>query len=185
MLEFDSEKHQYFWNGKRVPGVNQILQELGLAKDFSRVDTFYRDRGIATHKALELYIKGTLDQDSLDPVIVPYFKQGKEWFDKNRNTFRSNPEVKTEVMVYHEEYGFAGTMDLIIDKIYDWKATKEVTKDTELKASLYKLLWPSYEFVALQLDGSEGPCIEHPMEASREMAEAILYLYKWKKEKQK
>src|ERR1041384_2280356 len=73
-LRFDSEAHHYWIGKKRIPGVSEILQRVGLVKDYKGIDPYYRDRGIATHKAIELYLKGTLDIESLDPAVKPCFE---------------------------------------------------------------------------------------------------------------
>lgn len=179
ILTFDSEKHQYFWNKKRVPGVSEILKSLGLSRSYDAVDTFYRDRGTAVHKSIELYIKGTLDEESLDPVIVPYFNQAKEWIDNVPLLGK-----RVEVMEYELDGGYAGTIDLIAnDTIYDWKCSKSPDPVSELQGSLYKRLMHKNKFVVIQLTG-EGPAIEIPYEASKELAESVLTLYwKWKVKK--
>jgi hypothetical protein len=178
MLTFNSEKHQYFWNGKRVPGVSEILKTVGLGRSYEGVDTFYRDRGIATHKAIQLYLKGTLDEDSLDPVVVPYFKQACSWIKAYGASHR-----EAEKMVYSETLNVAGTIDLIMgDCIYDWKCTKSVDPITEIQGAFYKVLSDIPFFLAIQLDGSDGPAIEIPYEAGPELVDAVMTLYrKWKR----
>jgi|ERR1700761_63512 len=183
MLTFDPEKHHYFWNGKRVPGVNEIIKTVGLGRNYESVDSFYRDRGIATHKAIQLYLKGTLDESTLDPVIVPYFNQAKTCIDKNLK----GTKYEAEVMKYSEFHEYAGTLDLVVSHIiYDWKCTKSVDPIAEIQGALYKNIISSqdgeYDFRVMQLDGTDGPVKEIHYDASIDLAEAVLTLYrKWKK----
>lgn len=168
-----------------MPGVNEVLKAVGIAKNYpENGDPFYRDRGTAVHRAAELYIKDTLDESSVDPICAPYFLQAKGWIDvcisKNKIW---NAKKETEVMVYSEKIGVAGTVDLLTNThIYDWKCTKNVTDDTELKGAFYKVIFGIPNFTAIQLDGSDGPAIEIPYEASPKLVDAVMTLYRdWKR----
>lgn len=179
------EEHRYWWNGKRVPGMNEVLKAVGIAKNYpENGDPFYRERGTAVHLAIDLYVKGTLDEESLDPIIIPYFNQARKWLDARHAVeickYRSDG---TEMMKYSEKHGVAGTIDMIYKgKIYDWKCTAKVTDDTELKGAFYKEIFGLDSFAAIQLDGSEGPAIEIPYEAGPELVDAVMTLYrKWKR----
>lgn len=130
MLSFDYVSHRYTWDGKVVPGVSEILKETGQTKDWSAVDPFYRDRGSAVHKAVELWIKGELDETSLDPVIVPYFEQFKAWVKKEKIA----GVLMAESPFYSEALGFAGTIDLIANQvIWDVKCSKKLDKSSEFQ----------------------------------------------------
>jgi hypothetical protein len=182
-LTFDAEKHRYFWNGKRVPGVSEIIKTVGLGRNYESVDTFYRDRGVAVHRAIQLYLNGTLDEESLDPVIVPYFKQAKLWLDE-RNISESLRGCGAEMVWYSPELNVAGTVDLMWRGkiIYDWKCTKSVDAVTEIQGAFYKALAGADEFIAIQLDGTDGPAKEIPYEAGPELVDAVMTLYrKWKR----
>ena len=71
MLEFIEETHEYLWDGVKVPCVSDILAPL--KPDFSNTNPAVlenaRQYGNAVHKAIELKLKGTLDYDSLDPIL--------------------------------------------------------------------------------------------------------------------
>jgi|SRR6267142_4393602 len=132
MLTFDSEKHIYRWNEKEVPSVSAILRETGQSKDWSAVPDFYRDRGSAVHKAIELWIKGELDETSLDPVIVPYFEQFKAWTLKESVAGL----LLAESPFYSETLKYAGTIDLIANHvIWDIKCSKKLDKASEFQYS--------------------------------------------------
>lgn len=57
-LAFDAERHEYTLAGVALPSVTQILGGLGMLKDLSFLDQFYRDRGTATHRVIDLHFSG-------------------------------------------------------------------------------------------------------------------------------
>lgn len=141
MLTFDSEKHQYAWDGKPVPGVSEILRVTGQAKDWKDVPPFYRERGIVAHKCIELFLKGTLDEDSVDEVVRPYLSQFKEWINQEKGAGL----LLSEKPFYSERMMFAGTIDLICNQtIVDIKCSKKLDKDSEwqyqLQGAAYRTL---------------------------------------------
>jgi hypothetical protein len=153
-LEFDEEAHRYTVDGREVPGVTSILKAVGLSKDFSGVETFYRDRGIAVHACIELFLKGVLDEKSIDPVLVPYWEGFKRYWDKH-----SEKPVLIEVPQYSEEYDFAGTADLVTATgILDWKVSKSHDPVAELQGEGLKILQgpPFLPFRVVQFAGDGG-----------------------------
>lgn len=150
-LTFEADSHRYFWDGEEVPGVSHCIDKVGLGRDYSKVDPFYRDRGIAVHMAINLYLDGELDEASLDPVIVPYFAGFLKYWEANKE-----PIVSKEQMGYSEDYGYAGTWDLeTSDRIVDWKCSKSHDKVAELQGEAYKLIVgpPFKNFRVVQLPG--------------------------------
>lgn len=180
MLTFDAEKHHYFWNKVRVPGISEIIKTVGLGRDYAGVDTFYRDRGIAVHKCIEFYLNGTLDELTVDPVCVPYLDAFKEWA-----FYKDVLMLNTEKMLYSVEYNFAGTLDLIAhDWIYDYKCSKNPDPVSEIQGSAQRILAGEYSnrnhpFSVLQLPGN-GPAKEIHYEAGPELWFATLELFHWK-----
>lgn len=187
--EFNEAKHQYFIDGQKVPGVNEILKSVGLTKDFAGVDTFYRERGIASHKAIEYFIHGELDEETIDPVCAPYLEGFKKWWATIPVERRKGEHsaTATEVRLYSEQYGFAGTIDLVLaDGIWDYKCSKDPDKASELQGLMYE--WLVFEnfshalpFNVLQLpgDGSYTP-IESTESANWQLLDAVMRLYQWK-----
>lgn len=178
-LTFDEVEHKYFWNSKEVPGVSHILKTVGLTKDFSGIDPFYKERGIATHRAIELYLKGTLDEKSLDPVIVPFF-QG---FLKYWSTQGEKP-IAIEGRGYSESHGYAGSWDLeTASEIIDWKCSKSHDRVAELQGEAYKILaGGSKRFRVVQLPGDGTfKCFEYGNGV--DLWPAVMKLYSWRKKK--
>jgi hypothetical protein len=183
-LAFNPEDHSYAWEGKPVPGVSAILKETGQAKDWKDVPAYYRDRGIATHAAINLYLKGTLDEESLDPVIVPYFEQFKAW-DKQQEMYTPISEQP----FYSKRLKYAGTIDLIANgTIYDIKCSKKLDKAStwqyNLQGGAYRTLvleeqGMTFPFKILLLTGEGEPQVI-PLEASVAAWEHVVKLYDFK-----
>lgn len=182
-IELDEDTHTYRVNGVIKPGANEILRAVGLAKDWSGVDTFYRDRGIAVHSAINLYLQRDLDEGSLDPVIVPYFKQFMTWF-------KSIPEagglLMTEKPLYSPRYDFCGSVDLIMNGvIWDYKCSKKLDREAERQykriGSAYRtLVWEQMgfdlPFKVLLLTG-DGPAIVKSWDCPMMTWDAVMTLY--------
>lgn len=106
MLTFDEEAHRYYWDGKPVPSVTQVLRGL---TDYSMVDaeTLERARaqGVAIHKTIELYERDDLDE--LPAWLEPYLDAWMKFKSETRFNVLSSEE-----RVYHQTFGYAGTYDL-------------------------------------------------------------------------
>jgi len=135
-LRFDEEKHQYWLGEKRIPGVSEILQKVGLTKNYDGVDPFFRDRGRATHKAIELHLQGILDPSSLDLAVTPHFEAFLKYWDKRKEDLTA-----LECPMADPLLEFCGTPDLVTDRaIYDWKCSKSHDKVADLQGQAYKIL---------------------------------------------
>lgn len=126
LVEFDPIPHAYKVNGRSVPSVTQVL---GLLEDWSHVDPELLLRaqvfGQNVHEAVHLFSMGTLDWQHLDPNLKPYVDQFARFLvDTNSDVLAS------ELRVGSQRYGYAGTLDLIID----WRRKRHVLCD--LKSGL-------------------------------------------------
>jgi hypothetical protein len=107
-LTFDHEIHEYRWNGEPAPSVTQILESAGLI-DYSYIPEGTRamalERGSAVHAACHYDDEGDLIEDGLD-ALMPYVNAWRK--------FRADtcfaPDL-IEHRAYHEQYGYAGTLD--------------------------------------------------------------------------
>lgn len=108
-LTFNRVKHSYAYNGVSVPSVTTILKPLN-DFGFVRGDVleYARDRGSAVHEAIELLAADDLDEDSLDPVILPYLDGYRRFLADTGFV-----ALASEQMVYHSKFGYAGTFDTI------------------------------------------------------------------------
>jgi hypothetical protein len=189
MLDFKSEGHVYLWDGEVVPSVSQILKKIGITRDYEQVDDFYRQRGTFVHQAIEYHIKHTLEESSLDPEnVLPYFLGYKKWTEKEMYVPR-----ETELPLYSQKYGFAGTIDqtCIIENerdgegICDIKVTESSDKAADLQLCAYAQLyyeaygrWPAFRMV-LELHGDQSV---KPIFYDTDPAiwGSVMELYNWK-----
>src|SRR5260370_1277008 len=73
VLTFDVATHTYRYGGKVVPSVTTVLRPID---NFDRVDPELLERarrfGSHVHSATDLFDRGILDEDELDPGLVPH-----------------------------------------------------------------------------------------------------------------
>lgn len=186
MLRFVEATHQYFWDDVEVPGVSAILRETGQAKDWSQIPEFYRERGSAVHKAIQFFLKGTLNREDLDPIIRPYLDQFEAFLDTIQPVAGL---VLSENPSYSKKLGFSGTIDLLMNgTIWDIKCSKKLDKSStwqyRLQGAGYRTLirenWGlDLPFKILLLPG-EGSAQEIALDAPYEAWEHAMGLYRIK-----
>ena len=137
-LYFDEELHRYYLNGEELPSVTRILKPLN---DFygipPEVLQHAADRGTAIHKAIELYVQGTLDEDSLCDEIKPYFAGFKKFVAEKQPKF-----VMSEQRVYHPDMRYAGCLDLALKMpslyVIDVKNTAAISPSWAIQLLAYQ-----------------------------------------------
>lgn len=106
-LTFDPDRHEYRYDGDVVPSVTQILRPL---TSFDMVDPDIlrraQDFGTAVHLACELQDHGTLDEESLDPALLPYLNGWRQFVRKHKCVWH-----RIEHSVYHPTMRYAGKLD--------------------------------------------------------------------------
>lgn len=128
-LSFDADSHTYWHGMARVPSVSEIMRPLTehyLRAIPENVLTWKRDLGIAVHRACELYDLGNLDEEVLDPRILPYLEGYKKFAVDYPSTWTG-----IEARVFHATEWYAGTLDRIglirgIPVIVDIKTSHQV-----------------------------------------------------------
>ena len=134
MLRFESETHTYFFNGRRVPSVTQILDaELGsdyeyLKKMKPRVLERAAQLGSHVHKGIDLDNRDILDWDSLDLHLAPYICAARRFKEQYGVVI-----LASEKRLVSAEYLFAGTLDLLCMiknryAIIDWKTASVINQ---------------------------------------------------------
>jgi hypothetical protein len=101
------EDHIYRVDDRIVPvSVTGLLKYAGLIDDryFSE---YGRIRGQLTHRAIQWHNEGTLDEDSLDPALEPYFRAYVRFLVDSGFVVTGS-----EIKVYSEEWDYAGTLDI-------------------------------------------------------------------------
>lgn len=106
-VEFTAHDHTYRANGRVYPSVTQILSDMGFYGNAAAYFTEYsRDRGRFIHQLVQYHIEGVLDEESIDPVLRPYFDA---WLSFEQDTgFVSEC---CEVPLASATHQFAGTPD--------------------------------------------------------------------------
>lgn len=107
------DQHRYFWHDRRVPGVTEVLQGVGL------IDTQWfteegRERGRYVHEACQYLLEGDLAWDALEDKYRPWVESFALWVDAVK------PEVlELETLHYSETYGYAGQLDWLLCVDFD------------------------------------------------------------------
>jgi hypothetical protein len=104
-LIFDEEKHLYTLNGIALPSVTGVLKAEGFI-DTRFYDEYSRNRGTLIHLATEYDDSGDLDEDTLDPVIVPYVEAWRKF--KKESGFIVD---SSETPLCNKTHRYAGKID--------------------------------------------------------------------------
>jgi hypothetical protein len=125
----------YTVDGKFYRRVSSLLKEYGIIPPYATAGNAM-EFGTHVHLACEYLDHNTLDFGTLDPALKPYVEQYK--------LFRSAHNMETMTHIEHlfvsNTYGYAGTVDRIIDNnIYDIK-TGAPADWHGVQLALYKIL---------------------------------------------
>lgn len=173
----DDESYQYH-------RISRILRTVGLSRAMYMRGSHGRDRGRAVHRAIELIHRGTLDESSLDPQILPFVNAYRDFI---RDTGFSVLAYEVPLGSIH---GFAGTVDAIGRLngriiVLDFKTGDSLDPAVEYQTGAYEILWNENHpdqliqgRFALQLK-TNGRYKLHPM---KKPAEAFLEKYQEFKE---
>ena len=105
---YDDENHTYHLKKKRLGGNSEVLAASGIRQSNNFVSDHDLYVGTASHKAVELHIKGTLDKPNLDTLLIPRV----EAYIKFEKATGFVP-VATEEIVYSEVLGIATRIDIL------------------------------------------------------------------------
>lgn len=136
MIELLSDERSYEVDGRKMPRVTTILNDLRLIYRID--DEAAKARGTAVHKAISFLLEERLDWKSVDPLILGYIQAAQK--------FCSDMDVHPIAIEQHvalPELGYAGTLDLLCTfgrsnakAIVDWSSggSVPVTKGLQLIA---------------------------------------------------
>lgn len=115
-LEFDEPTHTYRWNGKVVPSVTQVLENVKIIDyDFIPHDTreMALERGRLVHQATHFDDEGDLDEATLDPMLAGYVAAARNWQRDSGFQVEADDAGKRfiEYRGFQEKFGYAGTLD--------------------------------------------------------------------------
>lgn len=149
-LYFDSETHQYYWKGEKVPCVSDLCKMIDcLTMSGIPPQTLVKasERGTRVHEATEDFEYGLLDMDEdwlaenedIEPYVCAYVDW---WGDRN-----SSAPIASEEPIYSELTGLAGTIDLVKRKDGElWLIDKKTSATlgrlrSLLQLNIYRLNW--------------------------------------------
>lgn len=192
-LYFDSEKHEYYYKGKKVDCVSDVLKlvdVINLEGIPPRNLQIAAERGTAVHELTEDY-----DYDLIDLTDEEWIQENEEYYNyliAYANFVKDQPAkpIVSEEQLYSPTYNLAGTLDLVkyIDgeiAIVDKKTSKTISAlRSLLQLNLYRLLWNENhqdmtcrKLYILQLkENGEHRLI--PIEINEEKALAYLNIFK-------
>jgi len=105
-IEFDSDSHQYFADGKELPSVTQILDKAGLISDFAKNSEQARWRGVSVHHLTAEDDKTHLDLRTIPAELRNYLRAWRRY--KIESGF-----VPVEIEKRVDGPGYCGTLDRI------------------------------------------------------------------------
>ena len=112
VLAFDPVAHEYWVDGALVPNVTSLLDDAGLAPDYSAVPRpvleHARARGIHVDQCIELLDADELDWRTVHPEAVPFLEGWMRFKEYEGFTPLAN-----QLPIYHPTYGYAGTADAV------------------------------------------------------------------------
>lgn len=191
-LTFDSDSHRYFYGGKRVPGVTEVMAPLF---HFGMVPAatleYASDRGTKVHQACHLYVQDDLDEESLDGALRGYVEGFKTFLKVS-----GFEPIASERRLY-SPLGFAGTADLFGRfpshrkagvACIDIKTVATLSPATGIQTAAYAQAWDEgvirservrYRY-ALQLRG-DGRYRLHEYTRADDIAafQGLLAFYRW------
>ena len=182
MIDFDKETHTYTVDGVVYPSVTQVIGEAGMYGSAAAYwDDHSRDRGSNVHKAIELYHRGTLDMNALDPVIMPYMKAWLSFLDVS-NFYPSMIEHR----LYNTGVMVAGTADMI-GPVKDGAAIIDIKTGAPGPAAAiqlagYEFLYGAAQRIVVQLkkDG-KFKCHYYTDRHDRDVFLSAVSVYHWRK----
>lgn len=169
-LKFEEEGHVYSLHHgggfiEYLPSVSEIIKPL---EDYSMVDTITMFRaaeyGTNVHKTIELWLKGVLDEETLDEGLRKPLEGFKAWFQLKYGTDweKDRPSFISEKRLFHEKLKYAGTIDLQVceESIIDFKTRKYNPVVDPVRLAAYKAMLPEFpplKTYVLEID-VEGNC---------------------------
>lgn len=130
---YKDDTHEYFLNGVNLPSVTDIISPL---IDFSNVNPSLLERagnyGKSIHTMIDLWYKGLLDEEKLDPLLKNSLEQ---FIICMADKCGGKKILACETPTYNKPLRYAGTPDIVFtDEIMDIK-----TRPAKKKRMYYNL----------------------------------------------
>lgn len=108
MLNFDQETHTYYLNDQRIPGVSEIIKDLGISSLYG-IDTdfiaYKKEIGTQVHKACDFIDLGIIQEESIPKDASPYVVAYREFLKEK------SPIIESIETPLHFDDLYAGTRD--------------------------------------------------------------------------
>jgi len=152
--DFDAESHRYTYRGLPLVSVTQALRLAGMSTDPRWFPPGAAERGTAIHLATQYHDEGTLDESTLDPLIVPYLEAWRKF--KSEMSVKIVSIERRAARIGHPS--FAGTIDRVgkigsRTWILDIKSGVETDADP-LQLAGYSILAPNCKLANVYLSDS-------------------------------
>lgn len=109
ILTFDEQTHRYFLDGRPVPNVTSVLEDVGII-DYDYLPLMTRERALERGRNVHLLTQfddeGDLDENSVPEELDPYLAAWRK--------FRADSGFAHDLIEhrgYHPMYRYAGTLD--------------------------------------------------------------------------
>ena len=180
------------------PRVTQILRDVGLGADFSRVPQarleYARMRGEALHLSIRYHHEWTLDEASLHPDVKPGFEAYLRFLADT-----SHEPIASEIELVHPAWQYIGHPDRVglmnggQRVLLDWKFTDSFHFwPAAYQLAAYRMLWnathpkePVTQTFAVQFHPSSGKCHLRRIEAEKYEQTFLAALVVWRALQQK
>ena len=163
----------------KIVSVTEILVAEGFI-DTTWYDEYSRTRGEYVHQAAHLYDIGKLDEERLDPVLVPYLEAWKKFLTESKFTV-------TDSEVRLTGHGFTGRPDKI-GVLNDYPTILDIKSGavqpwTALQLAGYEVLKGTlHKRIAIRLKpNGKYSLTEFKDRRDREVFSSALLCYNWKK----
>lgn len=188
----NEEFHSY-----KIPGVTAVLDEIFGHEEFSHIPESVLkaagERGTAVHESIENFINEQSDKPKISFEYQIYIDYFMDWYEEHRPTF-----IFSELKLVSEELGYKGIIDTLFLDNYneipelvmcDWKTSSNLNVfKAKCQLNLYLLLfeqnYPNYKDKIKKLkilSLTKKNYKYHEFEPDRELALALLKIYKEKK----
>lgn len=157
-LELEIESHRYTLDGVTIPGCTQVLAAMGATPGFLFLSPqeleFYRSRGHAVHRAVELAVCGTLDKRTIAAEVNPYLIGWDRFCEDHKvEVMEVDGEPFVERQLYHPAFRYGVTPDVVAtvdghSAVVEIKATSAHAPATGLQLAA-QLLATRYEILSL------------------------------------
>ena len=163
-----------------IPRVTAIIREAGLV-DESNFTTFARERGTAVHLATQYHDEGTLDESTLDRVIMGRLAAYKKFRQE------AGPEILAiEESVVNESLGYRGTLDRRLE-IHGAEGVLDIKPPNEapwhaLQVQFYADCFdrPMRRWTLHLNDTGGYKLVEHKARTDRTVCRAIMTVHNWR-----